>query len=286
MDVDGMVVRLAELTDLLAIRELLRVECERRTDGTGFFHNINFIEQSQSQNNLYCIKDEASKPLAFCMTEQDGYTPCLLWVTETHQRRGYGRRLVDFCIEKAKRQGACGLMIHALRQSVEFWERLGFDPINIRYHYLANGDKYMRLLFPAKELPCLTGRAVVVHLKLFQGDRHDKEEIALAMASIPARYLPRQTCVFFEREWIVAFPELDDQAWLQGDDELWVQVEFEGHRRLDGVWYKGRAKYLVDFNGRGFGADFPLKSVFRMTHLILTCGWQCYCNCCYRKLQV
>ena len=269
-------IRLATRRDLVAITNWLRDELEASDDDTGFFYNIDIINAARDEGKLYAMLNEHNAPIAFCVLEYDNLSPSILCVKQTHQRRGHGTAMVEYMLERAQTSGAAAMEIsHILLQSIDFWEKLGFKTFEHRF-----GGTRMRLLFPGRDIKRDKGEPVRLTMLLFRGHVEYEERLA-PVAEVSGKYDADEKCVYLDREWITEFPLVLKH---HGDHDPWIKVSIHDLKSLEGCWYRGRLKYLANFNGAKFGGEIPEAGVFRMRHFDLRCGWDCYENRNKREL--
>ncbi len=271
-------IRLATRRDLTAITNWLHDELEASDDDTGFFHNINIIDTAQEVGGLYAMLDEHDAPIAFCAVDHDILTPCILCVKQTHQRHGHGTAMVKYILKRAQMANdppAAMTITHVTIQSIDFWNKLGFKTFEHQF-----GGTCMRLLFPGRDIKRDKGEPVRLTMLLFRGHTDCEERLA-PVAEVSGKYDSDEKRVYLDREWITEFPLV---LKYDGDHDPWIKVSIHGLKSLEGCWYRGRLKYLANFNGKKFGGEIPEAGVFRMRHFDLRCGWDCYANRNKREL--
>jgi len=110
----------ATQSDMDAIEVWLKDEHERSIEDC-FFCNLPEIRHAYSQGRLLVLHDpESGEPIAF---DANG----ILEVRHDKRGKGYGKQLVEYCIEKAREGDRCVLRIQCAPSSSKgFWKKMGF----------------------------------------------------------------------------------------------------------------------------------------------------------------
>lgn len=163
------VIRRSRPEDIAVIRRWLEDEEARGVAGN-FLCNWSIIERAHTKRELLVYIDGRSgEPVAFQLGRllQSG----LLQVKSDFRRHGIGKKLVDFCINLARRKDECLLAIQCKPSaSIPFWQQMGFtlipesDPPNRAYRILEK-----KLSLPAD------GSPTTVTVRFFPEERNWNE---------------------------------------------------------------------------------------------------------------
>lgn len=119
-------IRQSNSADVIIILAWLRAEFEQAGTGRGFWCNQSIIENAHQEGRLIVADDgEGERAIAF----QVGglLEPGILEVRPDKRRMGFGRKLVEYCIARARERDECVLHIECKPvESVPFWKRMGF----------------------------------------------------------------------------------------------------------------------------------------------------------------
>ena len=152
-------VRRATKKDLASVKKWLIAE--RIITGEGFYCNWNAIKQSFADGMMFVLDNPYSKAMRRTGIKPDydyvgivgfitdGYSgPKILEVHPKWRRCGCGRRLAEYVIDKAIREGKRKLTIQcAPMESIKFWRVMGFKEIR------SDGGTYAsRILIPPQQV--------------------------------------------------------------------------------------------------------------------------------------
>ena len=224
--------------DLTTILEWLRREWEVGGGDDGFWNNRRIIIRALDDEELFVLRD-CEDPIAFLVFDPlDGYLS-ILEVRPERRKGGVGRRLVQWAIEEARRSDLVCLTGRALRQSLGFWTRMGFETNGqdddtsareIEISYVFRGESRAA---PAEAIP--------VEIRAF-------EDWDLT------RTLWKIQCVAsVEDTEFVLFPEVLERI---SDPNQLMEVKVDGT-----VYYCDKMKRLVD---RGAELSLPFLRIRRL----------------------
>lgn len=119
-------IRQSQDVDLPAILTWLKVEYDQAGTGTGFWCNRSIIEQAHDDCRLV-VADDGDTDRAVAFQVGGLLHPGILEVRPDKRGMGFGRRLVEYCIARAREEDECVLHIECNpASSVPFWKRMGF----------------------------------------------------------------------------------------------------------------------------------------------------------------
>jgi len=119
-------IRQSHDADLAAILAWLKLEYDRAGTGTGFWCNRSIVEQAHDDGRLV-VADDGDTDRAVAFQVGGLLHPGILEVRPDKRRMGFGRRLVEYCIARAKEDDECVLHIDCRPvSSVPFWKGMGF----------------------------------------------------------------------------------------------------------------------------------------------------------------
>lgn len=165
--------------DLSAIREWLVEEESRGVEGN-FLCNWEEIENAQRTSRLLvCVDGSGRIPVAF---EFGGLIdPGIMQVRKEFRGRGIGRKLVDYCVQRALESDECLLYIQCKPpRSIPFWEKMGFKLVPGN-----TGENYAyRVLEKPLELPS-SGTDVEVAIRFFPESCKWKQRVKALVTVAP-----------------------------------------------------------------------------------------------------
>lgn len=206
------------------MKEILRwLEEQDHNEVEGCFYcNKSLTIESHEEGGLLVYIDAiTSLPIAY---QWGGLIkPGILEVRADRRGLGIGKNLVEYCIEKARREKQCILQIQCKPStSIPFWKRMGFCLYDHTYNYA------FRILEYKHELP-EDGTPVSVEINFYLERRMWEKDTAPLEQFTPAAVTVANTVYLADRVYIFCKP-------IQGD----VVIEL----RINGsAIYRDKAKY-------------------------------------------
>jgi GNAT superfamily N-acetyltransferase len=164
------IIRKANDADLKRIRDWLAGEDAAGVED-GFFCNWEVIHRSHLEGELLVyIERLTGEPIGFQLGGL--LSPGILQVRSDSRRKGIGRKLVEHCIEEARKNDNPFLFIDCEpRSSIPFWKRMGFSMFKGE-----NGENFgYRVLSKKYKLPA--GQPIDVTIRFYSEDRKWNERV-------------------------------------------------------------------------------------------------------------
>lgn len=195
------IIRDSNDADLTSILAWLRQEYDQDATGNGFWNNRRLITEAHSSGKLLVLLDsQDDAPVAFQVGRL--LSPGILEVRANRRGRGYGRRLVEYCIERARENDECLLHIDCKpSSSIPFWKRMRFrlydEAFNERCPSTMSRHAF-RVLEKKYDLSDAMGETVEVMIRFCdeRGSTHEKVALPGALQSGTMIALPRRVVTY------------------------------------------------------------------------------------------
>jgi GNAT superfamily N-acetyltransferase len=142
------IIETADPTDLAEIEAWLREEFELAGTGRGFWCNMGIINSAADKGQLSIIREhKQGRVVGFSVVGSGGGSIDIIEVHPVHRGKGYGRLLVQHCIQAAKQAGADEVeVLCEPASSIPFWQYLGFVAVESEFG-ARSGPTQMKLRF-------------------------------------------------------------------------------------------------------------------------------------------